>query len=179
MYFGILVDDNKNPAFLYVKEKFGINIKSYSNVANIIYDCSFACSKQLADLNNLDINENLVHFLYDLLIVWNSGLILSEDNDLTSAILDGIHIKYFDQYSAIEIESIIQVIAEEETCYYKSFYSLLKQNNFNLIGFLAAYSLYGDINECYGNLSIKHQLMEMLKMVMPKLESEIKKIILL
>ena len=172
----VLIEDKDNPAFNYLKKEYSANIKDYSDIADVINEASLACAIKIKDEYSIKANNNLIHFFYDLYLTLNSNLFSS--NLDVSAIIDGLHLKYFGQPSIKIITSQIQLWGEKERCYLNSFFKISKQNDFpKLLSIFAFYCVSNKPLEATKALELSKTLITMIKIVSPKLKIKIESIL--
>lgn len=146
----IFTFDEENPPFEYLKEKYNLNIMPFSNIADQINEAAFVSAMELASMCSNTIkfkpNDHLAHFFFDLYLALNSD-VFSSDNDIASAITDGIHFKYFGQPSLKVITTILQIWGEQpEKCFFISFFHVLnKKLPYRKLAIYAEYCIFDDM----------------------------------
>jgi hypothetical protein len=175
--YDILIEDENNPALHYLIDTYSLNVAPFSKVADLIIEVAIASALKLAEANSKKVNNNIIHFFYDLYLCLNSKL-FSQDEGIASAIVDGMHIKYFGQPSLKVITSLFQLRAEKENCFLVSFFSIAKTPDFfRILGNFSAYYLSNEsvgVTECLFNSEV---ILEIIKHVSEKLRNEIEVII--
>lgn len=171
--YNIMYKDINNPAFNEIINNYSLDIKPYSMIADIMIEVAIDSALHLANANSLDLNKNIVHLFYDLYVALNSKLYHS-DNDKASIITDGIHIKYFGQYSLTVVKTLFELRAIKEECFLVTFISMAKDPNFvQLLGSYFTYFLYkenaGITKASFNSATI----IDILKNVTPKLKDNI------
>ena len=140
----VFVDNNANPPFVYLKDKYSLKIDKFSEIADSLISAAMATAKQFEEDSSYKANDYLVHYFYDLYLSLNSGL-FQQDSDIASAIIDGIHFKYFGQPSQRIISSQIQLWSEKERCFLSSFFSIFKEEDYpRLLAVFAYYCISED-----------------------------------
>jgi hypothetical protein len=125
----IFVPDNQNPAFEYLSKHYSYNVDYLSNLANQFIDFAKANAEIFAKETTLSQNDHLVHFFFDLYIVLNSGTI-ENDSDISSVVIDAMHIKYFGPPSQDTATSLLYLWQTEEKCYLSSIFSILRKDDY-------------------------------------------------
>ncbi len=174
----IFIKDQDNSAFNYLKDKYLVNIDIYSKIADIIYEASLVSAGRLGEEYGVKINNDLIHFFYDLYLVLSSKLFTLKSNIDISAIIDGMHIKYFGQPSTRNIVTQIQLWAEKEKCYLNSFLNSIKGEDFVRLWTMFAFSCISD--EPVGmteSLELSEILISIIQIILPKIEDRVKIII--
>ena len=127
--------NKNNPAFEYVKDKYGIDCNIYQKLSTSIYDHSIAAANEFAKATKGKTNEKLQHFFFDYFLSFyvstKTEYFHFNNSDAFSAIIDGIHIKYYGNVSDEIIGSIIQLWATKNNCFLKTNMAALKNKNTN------------------------------------------------
>lgn len=172
-----LFEDNLNPPFAYIAEKFSLNCNVLSQSSDIIISASIASAKKFGEATAIDINKNLIHFFFDLLLCLSSNNFASNNNDISSAIIDGIHFKYFGQPSQNKIGSSIELMAKKETCFLLSLIDLSKKDNFvRMVAIFAFYAGTNNILDATTGLTIAELVFGLTNIICPKLSAKFGKI---
>lgn len=175
--YDILIEDENNPAFHYLLKTFSLNITPFSKIADLIIEVAIASALNLAEVNSTKVNSEIIHFFYDLYICLNSKL-FSQDEDIASAIADGIHIKYFGEPSQKDITTLFQLEAENDYCFLVSFFSIAKTPNlFRLLGNFSTFILNNKSVEISRSLFNAETILGILKKVSGRLKNEIEVLI--
>jgi hypothetical protein len=177
--FKIFIEDDQNPAFKYLRDEYSLDCSKFSQSADIIMSAAIGSAKKFEEVTSLKINNHLIHYFFDLLLCLNSGLFTS-DTDVSSSIIDGIHIKYFGQPSQEKISSATALAATKETCLLISLFELLKKDDFpRMLAVFAYFSAIGELVGASKGLWISEIVAEIIKIVSPKLNSKLSDIIVI
>jgi len=131
-----------NPAFEYIEENNKIDCSIYRKLAESIYSNATSAAEQFAYALNKNSNEELIHFFFDYFLFFFSiarRKSLPKENDVYSAILDGIHIEYYGNVNRDIIDSTIKLMATNEFCFLKTNYHLYEKSNIRMSITIAAY----------------------------------------
>ena len=140
----VFVGNHANPPFVYLKEKYSLRIDNFSEIADLHNSAAMATAKQFEEESSYRANDYLVHYFFDLYLSLNSGF-FHQESDISSAIIDGMHFKYYGQPSQKIISSQIQLWAEKERCFLSSFFSILKDDDYpRLLAIFAYYCISED-----------------------------------
>jgi len=173
-HFGA-VEDNQNPPFQYLKNKYALSCNHFSESADYIIVVAIFSAKKFKQETSIEIDNQLIHFFFDLHLCLSSKLFAPNyDTDISSAIISGIHFKYFGQPSQNKISTSLDLIATKETCYLDSLFDLFKQEDFALM--LAAFAYFSATGELVGaaaGLSISKTVLEIIKDASPLMEARI------
>jgi len=173
----VYVDDYANPSFIYLKDKYSLRTDKFSEIADLLNGAAMAFAKQFEDESSYKANDYLVHFFFDLILSLKSGL-YQQESDITSAIIDGIHHKYYGQPSNKIISSRIQLWAEEERCFLSSFFSILKGDDYpRLLGIFAYYCISEEGLGANEGLRLSKLILSLIQHISPQLESKILNIV--
>jgi hypothetical protein len=169
----IFVDNNANPPFVYLKDKYSLKIDKFSEIADFLNSAAIATAKQFEEKSSYKANDYLVHYFYDLYLCLNSGLFY-QDSDIASAIIDGIHFRYYGQPSHIIISSQMQLWAEKERCFLRSFLSVFKEEDYaRLLAIFAYYCISEDRFGATEGLMLSKLILSLTEYISPKLKTEI------
>lgn len=175
--FNIFIEDNRNPPFKYLRNKHSLDCNNFSQSADMIISAAIGSARKFEEESSITINDQLIHYFFDLLLCLNSGLFTS-DKDVSSTIIDGIHFKYFGQPSQKKISSAIALLATKETCFLISLFDLLKQDDFpRMLAVFAYFSANGELVGASEGLWISKTVLAIIKIVSPKLNSKLSEII--
>ena len=134
----------KNPAFDYVESNFDIECEIYRKLATTIHTNALSAAEQFArELNNKS-NTDIVHFFFDYFLFFFSVArrqSLPKENDAYSAILDGIHIEYYDNVNQDIIDNTIKLMSIKEFCFLKTNSYLYKKKDLRMSITIAAYCI--------------------------------------
>lgn len=173
----VFVDNNANPPFTYLKDKYSLNIDKYSEIADFLNSAAMATAKQFEEESSYRANDYLVHYFFDLYLSLNSGL-FQQESDIASAIIDGIHFKYYGQSSQNIISSQIQLWTEKERCFLISFFSIFKGDDFPRLLAIFAYSCISkDALGAIEGLMLSKLILSLTKYISPKIKTEISNIL--
>lgn len=173
----VFVDNNANPPFTYLKDKYSLNIDKYSEIADFLNSAAMATAKQFEEESSYRANDYLVHYFFDLYLSSNSGL-FQQESDIASAIIDGIHFKYYGQSSQNIISSQIQLWTEKERCFLISFFSIFKGDDFPRLLAIFAYSCISkDALGAIEGLMLSKLILSLTKYISPKIKTEISNIL--
>ena len=121
------------PAFDYLIDKYELNCDIYRNLSSIIHKNSVIAANEFSELINQKTNNVLTHFFFDTLlsfyVIGNQEKFYSNKQDKYSAIIDGIHFKYYGDISDVTIESILQLWGSKNECFFKTSYNIFKKGN--------------------------------------------------
>jgi len=174
--YKIFIKDDNNPAFHYLRDKYFLNVEPFSKIADLLIEVAIVSALELAELNSQKVNDYLIHFFYDLYLALNS-ILFSSDENRASAIIDGMHIKYFGQPSLKIITSYIQLLAAKENCFMVSFISIFKTTDFpRLLGSFSTYCLNGESVGATEGLFNAEMVLEIIKHISQRLKDEIESI---
>lgn len=168
-----LFEDDQNPPFAYLAEKYSFNCDVLSQSSDIIISASVASAKKFEETTAIDINKNLIHFFFDLLLCLSSNNFADNNKDISSAIIDGIHFKYFGQPSQNKIGSSIELMAKKETCFLLSLFDLSKKDDFKRM--TAIFAFYAGTNDMLGattGLTIAEVIFGLTNIICPKLNAK-------
>ena len=161
------VSDSDNPAMEYLSSNYGIQPKKFSCFSDQFIDCAKANAEIFSEETSFKANDHLVHFFFDLYITLNSSL-FSDNNDIASACIDAMHIRYFGPPSHDTITSIAELWQEQEKCYLSSMFTLLKTDNFfSMIASFAKKCVSSDTIGITEALTLSQLLLKMLKHFKP------------
>lgn len=173
----IFVDNDANPPFIYLKDKYSLKIDKYSEIADFLNSAAMATAKQFEEESSYRANDYLVHYFFDLYLSLNSGL-FHQESDITSAIIDGIHFKYYGQPSQKIISSQIQLWAEKERCFLSSFFSILKEDDYpRLLAIFAYYCISEDGLGATEGLMLSKLILNLTKHIFSKLKTKVSNIL--
>jgi hypothetical protein len=121
------------PAFDYLIDKYGLNCDIYRNLSSIIHKNSVLAANEFSELIKQETNDVLAHFFFDILlsfyILGNQEKFYGNKQDKYSAIIEGIHFKYYGNISNVTIESILQLWASNNECFFKTTYNIFKKGD--------------------------------------------------
>ncbi|GAI99478.1 unnamed protein product, partial [marine sediment metagenome] len=80
----VFVDNDDNPPFFYLKDKYSLKIDKFSEIADLLNSVAMATAKQFEEKSSYRANDYLVHYFFDLYLYLNSGL-LHPESDTASA----------------------------------------------------------------------------------------------
>jgi len=173
----VFVDNNENPPFIYLKDEYSLKIDKFSEIADLLITAAMATAKRLEKESSYRANDYLVHYFYDLFLSLNSGL-FQHDSDIVSVIIDGIHFKYYGQPSHKIISSQIQLWAEKERCFLRSFFSIFKEEDYpRLLAIFAYYCISEDGLEATEGLMLSKLILSLTEYISPKLKTKISNIL--
>ena len=173
----VFAGNHANPPFVYLKDKYSLKIDNFSEIADILNSAAMATAKQFEEESSYRANDYLVHYFFDLYLSLNSGL-FQQESDIASAIIDGIHFKYYGQPSQKIISSQIQLWAEKERCFLSSFFSILKEDDYSrLLAIFAYYCISEDGLGATEGLMLSKLILNLTKHISPKLKSKVSNIL--
>lgn len=123
----------KNGAFEYIKNKYGIDCDIYRKLSVVIHSHSVAAANEFAEVIGEKSNEDTIHFFFDYLLCFYVAA--KPDNfhrankDVYSALIDGIHIEHYGNVSDQVVESIIQLWTTKDRCFLKTDFALFKDRS--------------------------------------------------
>ena len=165
-----LFEDDQNPPFAYLSENCSLNCNVLSQSSDLLISASMESAEKFEESTAIDINNNLIHFFFDLLLCLTSNNFSSNNEDISSAIIDGIHFKYFGQPSQNVISSSIELMAKKEFCFLLSFFNLSKKDDFKRM--TALFAFYAGTNNMLGattGLTIAKVVFDLTNIICPKL----------
>ncbi len=113
-----------NPAFEYVKSKYGIDCNIYRKLSSLIHAHSFAAANEFAKVINGKSNENLTQFFFDYFLCFYVSVkheyFHFDNRDAYSAIIDGLHIEFYGNVSEEIIESYLELLTTQNKCFLKT-----------------------------------------------------------
>lgn len=169
-----LFEDDQNFPFAYLTEKYSLNCNVLSQSSDILISASVASAKKFKEITAIDINENLIHFFFDLLLCLSSNNFTADNKDISSASIDGIHFKYFGQPSQNKIGSSIELMAKEETCFLLSFFDLSKKDDFErMVAIFAFYAGTNDMLSGTTGITIAEAVLGLTNNICPKLNAKL------
>ena len=132
-----------NPPFEYLKEKYNLDYNNYRILSMEIHKYSVSAANEFAKVISEKSNDILIHFFYDYLL----SLIVSnhleyfqnKNQDIYSAIIDGMHLEYYGNVSDQEVHSVLQLWSTKDRCFLNTNFKLLKEGNINLIVNIAVF----------------------------------------
>ena len=163
------ISDSDNPAMEYLSSNYGIQPKKFSYFSDQFIDCAKANAEIFSEETGFKANDHLVHFFFDLYIALNSAL-FSDNNDIASACIDAMHIRYFGPPSHDTITSILELGLEREKCYLSSILALSKTEPgdfFSMIASFAKKCVSSDVIGATEALALSRLLLKMLKHFKP------------
>jgi len=137
-------NEKLNPAFNYVKEKYGINCTAYKSFSLLIHNHANSASVTFAKLMKKKTNEEIIHFFYDYFLSYIASIKRKDfpaNNDAFSAIIDGIHIEYYGNVKQEIIKSILDLYVTKEFCFLKTSMYHLHEQNLKMFVDIAVYCL--------------------------------------
>ena len=173
----VFVNNNENPPFMYLKDKYSLQIDKYSEIAELTNSAAMASAKQFEEEISYRANDYLVHYFFDLYLFLNSGL-FQQESDIASAIIDGIHFKYYGQSSDNIISSQMQLSTEKERCFLSSFFSIFKEDDYSRLLAVFAYSCISeDSLGTTEGLMLSKLILTLIDYISPKLKIKISNIL--
>jgi len=173
----VFVDNNANPPFVYLKDEYSLKIDKFPEIADLLISAAMDTARQFEKESSYKANDFLVHYFYDLFLYLNSGL-FQHDSDIASTIIDGIHFRYYGQPSHIIISSQMQLWAEKERCFLRSFFSVFKEEDYaRLLAIFAYYCISEDRLGATEELMLSKLILSLTEYISPKLKTEISNIL--
>ena len=171
------VEDTDNPPFIEIKDKYSLDINRFSRISDSIVGASIGSVEVFEKVTKIKANDHLVHCFFDLYLCLNSNLFKYE-SVLASAIIDGIHFKYFGQPVRKIITNSIELLEKPEKCFLNSLFKIVNGKDFpRLAALFAYYCIYEKIIGASEGISVAHAIVEIVKVVSPKLKKEISNIL--
>jgi len=137
----------RNGSFEYIKNNHEIDCNIYRKLSDVIYAHSVAAANEFAEVIRGKTNDNLIHFFFDYFLTFyvtakpDNFYITNED--VYSALIDGIHIEHYGNVSNQVIKSILDLWVTEDRCFLKTDFALFKDrdagNRFRLSIAIASY----------------------------------------
>jgi len=173
----VFIEDDANPPFKYIKSKYASDVQKYSEIADILNNAAIATSKQFEEESSYKANDDLVHYFFDLFLALSSGL-FGQSPDKPSAIVDGIHFKYFGQPSQNVVLSQVQLWVEKEKCFLNSLFTAFKEPDYaRLLSIFAFYCLSEDPMRATESLRLSKHILSLSEFIMPKIKIRINTIL--
>jgi hypothetical protein len=123
----------RNGAFEYIKNKYGIDCNIYRKLSEVIHDHSVASANEFAEVIGKKSNEDLIHFFFDYFLY--QYVAIHPDNfhgankDVYSALIDGIHVEYYGNVSDQVIPTILDLWTTKDRCFLKTDIALSKDRD--------------------------------------------------
>jgi hypothetical protein len=173
----VFIEDGANPPFKYIKDQYSLDVKKYSEIADMLNNAAIATSKQFEEESSYKANDDLVHYFFDLFLALSSGL-FGQSPDQYSAIVDGIHFKYFGQPSQKVVLSQLQLWGEKEKCFLSSLLMAFKEPDYpRLLSIFAFYCLSKDPIRATESLRLSEHILNLTEFIMPKIKMKINNIL--
>jgi hypothetical protein len=173
----VFVENHANPPFVYLNDKYYLKIDNFSEIADLLNSAAMATAKQFEKESSYRASDYLVHYFFDLYLSLNSGL-FHQESDIASAIIDGIHFKYYGQPSHKIISSQIQLWAEKERCFLNSIFSILKEDDYpRLLAIFAYYCISEDGLGATEELMLSKLILNLTKQISPKIKTKVSNIL--
>ncbi|MBL7046708.1 MAG: hypothetical protein ISR95_03650 [Candidatus Marinimicrobia bacterium] len=173
----VFIEDHANPPFKYIKNKYALDVQKYSEIADMLINAAIATSKQFEEESSYNANDDLVHYYFDLFLASSSG-IFGQSPDKTSAIVDGIHFKYFGQPSQKVMRSQVQLWDEKEKCFLNSIFTAFKEPDYaGLLSKFAFFCLSEDPIRATESLRLSTHILSLSEFIMPKIKMKINDIL--
>ena len=169
-------EDNKNPPFLHLAEEHSLNYSVFSKSSDIIMSASMASVKKFSDISNTKINKNLLHVFFDLLLCLSVNNFSNKNKDIFSAIIDGLHFKYYGQPSQNKISSSIQLMAIPETCFMLSMFNLDSDSFISMVATFISYANTNSIPGATQNLETAKIVFNLTNKIMPILNTKLEEV---
>lgn len=137
-------NNESNPAFDYLKEKYDINCDNYKNLSLLIHNHAYSASVMFAKLLKKKVNEEIIHFFYDYFLAYIMSIKRNDfpaNNDAFSAIIDGVHIEYYGNVKQEIIKDIFDLYDTKEFCFLKTIMYHFKEKNLRMFVNIATYCL--------------------------------------
>lgn len=176
----VILTDAENPPFKYLQQQHSCNIDAYSRVADLLRSVAIASATRFARLTSSEANAHVAHYFFDLYLVLHSKLLApDDDNDLSSACVDGIHFKYHGQPTPRPVESVLELLAgRNDRCFLASFFSVLKGTDFPMkLGTYAHYCCSRDVPGATESLAMGQTILSMAKEMSEPLGKEMQDIL--
>jgi hypothetical protein len=118
-------DTSPNPAFSYLRDREGIDTSAHERVAWILMASASRLADEFATEWSIESKPEVVHCFYDLLLVLSADPIQHACTEgrsdpkgmVFSACMDGIHFVHFGDPSHRDLSTILELLAEKESCY--------------------------------------------------------------
>lgn len=115
---------DRNLPLEHVQSLTGGDTEPYRKVAHMVQDHSYAAAEEFARVLEAKPTDELVHFFHDMFTVVcfiPRVRELSQDKDVGSAIIDGIHFEYYEDAAQDPVESLLHLGAVEPRCFFQTF----------------------------------------------------------
>ena len=159
----VLISDQQNPAFQVLNDEFSYDTKNISYLADQFIQCAKENTEIFSKRTSLHQNDHLVHFFFDLYLVLNSAL-LHENNEISSIIIDAMHIKYFGPPSHDIATGLFDLLMLKEKCFLPSILASLKEKDYLKNWVLFAHSCISSedlgITEALGHAQLLLKMIE-------------------
>jgi hypothetical protein len=173
----VFIEDDANPPFKYIKSNYALDVKKYSEIADILNNAAIATSKQFEEENPYKANDDLVHYFFDLFLALSSGL-FGQSPDKSSAIVDGIHFRYFGQPSQKVVLSQAQLWVEKEKCFLNSLFKASKEPDYaRFLSMFAFFCLSEDPIRATESLRLSTHILSLSEFIIPKIKKKINDIL--
>jgi len=135
-----------NPALSYVQENHGLDAGRFIKSANMVHAHSVSAAREFAELLKRDPTEDSIHFFFDYFVSFYLIIakpnILPNNKDVSSAIIDGMHMEFYGNVSPQIIESSLALCASDDPCFLQSFLAILPRKDRHMLTIpMAAYSI--------------------------------------
>ncbi|MBC8384170.1 MAG: hypothetical protein H8E57_01470 [Candidatus Cloacimonetes bacterium] len=125
-----------NPAFDYLQDNYKLDCNIYRKLSSIMYNHSIAASNEFAKLLEKKSNDELIHFFFDYFlsfyVIRKPEYFHSTNQDIYSALIDGIHIEFFGNVSDIVIDSTLQLWTSDNRCFLKTCFKSIENSDVGL-----------------------------------------------
>ena len=169
-------EDNENPSFMYLAEQHSLDYHVFSRSSDIILSASTAIAKKYSTLTNTKIDKNLVHVFFDLLLCLSTDNFSNENKDISSAIIEGLHYRYFGQPSQNKISTSIELMAKQETCFMQSILNLSTDNFTSIAATFIFYATNNELPSVAQNLETAKTVVNLTNKIIPVLTAKLKEV---
>jgi len=133
-----------NPALSYVQDNYGIDIRIFIRTAQMIHIHSASAAyefaellnrdpTQFAELLNRDPTQDTTHFFFDYFLAYFFMVAgrgeLPNNKDAASAIIEGMHLEFYDDVSQQAVDSVLALMASDDPCFFRSFLDILQRKD--------------------------------------------------
>ena len=141
-----------NPAFQYVRDEYSLDVATYIKSASMLHAHAHASADEFAPLISAQPTDTLVHFFFDWYLASVADRIqkrFPDNNDMFSAIVDGIHLEYYGDVSGTTVESILHLWAANQTCFLKTLMPVVAGHKHQEMSFVVTIAAHCTDNEVH------------------------------
>jgi hypothetical protein len=169
-------EDNENPSFLYLAEQHSLDHHVFSMSSDVILSASTAIAKKYSKITNIKIDKNLVHAFFDLLLCLSTDNFSNQNEEIFTAIMDGLHFKYFEQPSQNIITSSTELTAKPENCFIQSMLNLDTESFTSMVATFIFYATNNKVPNSTQNLETAKTVVNLTNKIIPVLTAKLKEV---